>query len=329
VGFGPHVADLNGDGHRDVISGSYPGELYIFAGDGEGKFKKGEKIKGADGKDLKLGRATVVFVVDWDGDGDLDILSGDIEGKVHLARNVGDAKAYKFGKAEQLKAGGKEIAAPGRNSGPVVADWDGDGRHDLVLGCGDGSVRFFRNTAEQGEPVLAAHEELLPASRHWYQKGKKTCPSGTRAKLAVVDWNGDGKLDLLVGDFSSSVGKAPDLTEEQIAERDALIAERDALQKDMQKYGNIFRKKYPEYQEKARKELGLDGEKPIQELLKDLPQEKQQEFHMLIRTMMDAEPEYAPYKKLSMKYSEIYRALAKYEAPRRNHGKVWFYARKS
>ena len=49
--------DFDGDGTSDLLSGSWPGELYFFKGDGKGKFAAGETLKDKDGKVIKLGSA--------------------------------------------------------------------------------------------------------------------------------------------------------------------------------------------------------------------------------------------------------------------------------
>lgn len=58
-----------------------------------------------------------------------------------------------------IEAGGAPIDAPGGNSAPCVADWDGDGRFDLLVGeFEEGHVRFHRNLGEPGAPRFAAGE---------------------------------------------------------------------------------------------------------------------------------------------------------------------------
>src|SRR5437588_783672 len=86
------------------------------------------------------------FFADGDGDGDLDLLVGHIEGQVHLVINEGSKTKPSFGKDVLLKAGNEPIKLAGGDAGPTVADWDGDGKFDLLVGTGGGGVFWFRNT---------------------------------------------------------------------------------------------------------------------------------------------------------------------------------------
>src|SRR5262249_50491129 len=139
---------------------------------------------------------------------------------------------YAFGKPTRLQAGGKEIAAPGGDAGPCVADWDGDGLVDLIVGCGDGSVIFYKNIGSAREPKLAEGVPLLPPGTIEYDTAKmsKQPVSGVRAKVCVVDYNGDGLPDLLVGDISNQRPDRPDPTSEEKKKQEAARKELDKLQ---------------------------------------------------------------------------------------------------
>ncbi len=141
--------------------------------------------------------------VDWDGDGDVDLLVGARHGEVFLLRNNGTRKKAKFARPERLEAGGAPLKTPHGDAGPHAADWDGDGDVDLLVGDDRGSVILFKNVGTRKVPRLAQGVVLLPGKggRFVEKRCRTNEMCAMRAKPWVVDWNGDGAMDLLVGDF--------------------------------------------------------------------------------------------------------------------------------
>jgi hypothetical protein len=290
--------DLDGDGIPDLISGSWPGEIFFFKGKGKGEFAPPVKLKDKSGKTINIGggrrdngdmilvagdatfeqkdkktfiiyegerievpegkqggitgTASAVHAVDWDGDGKIDLLIGDIGGNVYLLPNEGTRQKYAFGKERQLTAGGKPLRVNGGDAGPFACDWDGDGKIDLLVGAGDGSVWFYRNVGTANKPELAAGVRPVPPGEARYGPDAPKEPRrGVRAKVCAVDWNGDGRLDLLVGDFATQRPNRPEPTAKEKAEQDKLRKELESVQV---RYRELYDKLHGPSRVKAKEE---------------------------------------------------------------------------
>lgn len=216
--------DLNNDGHLDILSGCYSakvqpmaGPVYVLYGKGDGDFAKAVALKTEEGKHLIEREAegdvttqricTEPFAHDWDGDGDLDLLIGNFEGSFVLVMNQGSKSEPLFkGEPTLVKdSEGDLLRIQGVHSAPFLVDWDGDGDVDLISGSSVGGAQIARNTpAKDGTPVFSPFETLLEGpGRHALQglcAPDATSRPNTSTRVRVVDWNQDGKLDLLLGD---------------------------------------------------------------------------------------------------------------------------------
>jgi hypothetical protein len=234
------LVDLDGDGRADVISGSWPGEIYFFRRQPDGKFAAGVQLKGRGGKPLNVGSASAAFAADWDGDGALDLVVGTVLGEVWLIPREGKGKGLAFGTPRRLEAAGRPIKVGG-DAAPVVADWDGDGRPDLVVGAEDGSVVWYRNAGTAKGPKLEAARRLVGPSPVGWGGDDKRGPRdwGLRVKPCVFDWDGDGRPDLLLGDRCGGFHAKPRQTEqEKEEERKA----NDGLPGLRQRWADAFRR---------------------------------------------------------------------------------------
>ena len=300
--------DLDGDGIPDLLSGSWPGQLYFWKGLGKGQFAPKQTLKDQSGKAIKIESASTVFAVDWNGDGKLDLLVGDVMGRVHQLLNEGTATHPAFGKPQELMAEGKPIRAPGGDSHPIAVDWDGDKLPDLLVGCGDGSVLFYKNIGTRVQPKLAKPRPLVAASQAGFgEPTTTTIRPGMRAKICVVDWRGDGRLDLLVGDYSQYQAKV-EIPEKERPAVEAARKKQEKLMKEMKEFSKGFAeamtgppKKETEAQAEARKQKRAE----LTDKYQDVMQGFQQEVAKLARLKRLTTPTAAQQKEMAALQNKV------------------------
>ena len=87
---------------------------------------------------IDVGYYAAPNVVDWDGDGDLDLVVGNYDGEIKLWLAAADGSL-------ELRDGGADPFAGidvGVYAAPHVVDWDGDGDLDLVVGVDPVGIKF-------------------------------------------------------------------------------------------------------------------------------------------------------------------------------------------
>ncbi|MDO8684183.1 MAG: VCBS repeat-containing protein [Armatimonadota bacterium] len=203
----PTIVDWDNDGKKDIMIARHGLlEFHKNLSPGPNSFSPylsdGTYVK-ANGVNLRLGVGRFECV-DVDNDGDLDLFGGSGDGSVYWFKNVGTRTAPVF-------ITGRIIAFfefMDIHSGVKVADFDGDGLLDIVCG------RFWERTNwEEQQPHWFGrlYKNVGTATEpRWeprdanngspYTERFQPCDAVRQSGVRAVDWNGDGKTDLIASD---------------------------------------------------------------------------------------------------------------------------------
>lgn len=145
------ISDWNEDGVNDIIAGTNFGELNVYINSGSNLYPEFEDRQAVDDGKVDSGTVSMPCIVDWDNDGLKDVLMGNRNGTVFVYTNKGSNSSPVFTSGRELMHGDVDC---GSYSAPTVADWDGDGRKDLILGDYNGRLNAFLNVGTDDDPVF-------------------------------------------------------------------------------------------------------------------------------------------------------------------------------
>ncbi|CAN1212972.1 hypothetical protein TUMEXPCC7403_22400 [Tumidithrix helvetica PCC 7403] len=189
----PTFADLDGDGDLDAIVGVFRGRLKYYKNTGSATDPVyAEQIGTANPfNDIDFGYFYTPTFADVDGDGDLDAIVGVSFGILNYYKNTGSATnpvyAEQVGTANPFN--GLDV---GSLSKPTLADLDGDGDLDAIVGERFGTLKYYKNTGSAGNPVYTEQTGVANPF-NGIDIGLYSAPT-------LADLDGDGDLDAIVGE---------------------------------------------------------------------------------------------------------------------------------
>ncbi len=210
----PAFGDLTGNGLPDLIIGTENGTIHRFNNAGtstQPNFNYVGTIE-TDGATLDAGDFSSPQLFDLDGDGKLDILVGNLAGRVAYYRNVGSASQAQFVLENENLGGIYTVESPPFFTGyshPHAYKFEGD----TYIVCGSKSGNLFLYGNIDGN--LDGNFDLITKQAYGAYPAALSVPAGRHSVPLVHDWNNDGFPDLLVGGVGGGVeyfeGYDPDM----------------------------------------------------------------------------------------------------------------------
>jgi hypothetical protein len=163
----------------------------------------------------------MLCAADWDGNGLKDLIVNSIWGKVICFENIGRKGAPILAppKPVEVKWPGKpqkpawnwwdpnsdELVTQWRTT-PLVIDLNKDGLNDLVMLDCDGYLALYERVKENGQLILLPPKRIFKLRQQTYQGfidiplrlNSAAAGKSGRRTFCMIDWDGDGKLDLMV-----------------------------------------------------------------------------------------------------------------------------------
>lgn len=199
LNMAPSFGDLDGDGDEDLIVGDYAGNLYYYTNtagpNADPQYVLSQPLlKNSKNRIIDVGDFAAPQIIDVDKDGKNDLLIGARNGKITYYHNSGagtvpvlDSITNFWGGVNVSKTGFFQIYAQ-----PFL--FRDKGVTKLLVGSQDGYLRLY----DQIDNNLNGKFNLVDSTYEQIYQGTRSTPS-------VADINGDGYLDLAVGNYQGGV----------------------------------------------------------------------------------------------------------------------------
>lgn len=191
----PAFADLDGDGDKDMYIGDLQGRIHYFQNISAGpvaQFQLAQpNINDSSGEMIDVGQFATPIFTDLDGDGLTDMIVGERNGNLNYFRNSGSAQAPAWSLVSE-SLGNVSTTEYWNITGHSVPFlyMNEDGEREMLLGSESGWLHRYGNIDGNMLGNWTRLDSTFMDRR-----------DGIRTGVCLHDFTGDGKLDLVIGNY--------------------------------------------------------------------------------------------------------------------------------
>ena len=155
----PYIADLDFNSVRDVVVGEDGGLLNYYKNTGSPSAPAFTLQTGTANPFNSINFGTLIhttpILIDFDLDGDFDLILGLSTGVLYYYKNTGSKTAPAF-TVQTGTANPFNVIDMGADSVPTAQDVDDDGDLDLIVGTSGGTIRYFMSVPNSASPTITS-----------------------------------------------------------------------------------------------------------------------------------------------------------------------------
>lgn len=195
----PTFGDMDNDGDMDMIVGEFDGFLHYYENTAGTNNPANFVISMLNMFSIDVGQFSTPFIYDVNGDGLPDLLVGEKTGNINYFENGGTPTTMLFDAQPTNSFFGQvDVRIPGFPNGyssPFISPLDTTGKLYLLSGCEEGVIRVYDFNAD------SIYGGMFRKKFNYYS----SISEGERTSPAIADITGDGRYEMLVGNYRGGV----------------------------------------------------------------------------------------------------------------------------